>query len=94
MGSIPRIMQMTEHGAQFIIETPALRDWFAMNAPEATTEQLATERGIDRGRNPHNDPHRPRLRSETEIRAQLAYRYADAMLRARQPHPQEGGEDE
>lgn len=60
-----------------------LRDWFATHAPEPTTERMATERGIDRGRNPHNDSHKPPLRDTDQIRAELAYRYADAMLAAR-----------
>lgn len=60
-----------------------LRDWFATSAPEPTVERMATERGIDRSRNPHNEGHRPPLRSDDEIRACLAYRYADAMLAER-----------
>lgn len=64
-----------------------LRDWFATHAPEPTPDRMATERGLDRGRNPHNEPHKPALRADDAIRAQLAYRYADAMLAARSAHP-------
>ncbi|MBC3943328.1 hypothetical protein H8S47_16745 [Sphingomonas sp. DOAB1063] len=60
-----------------------LRDWFAAHAPEPKHERIATEQGADRGRNPHNDSYKPALRSEDQIKAQLAYRYADAMLAAR-----------
>jgi len=59
------------------------RDWFAVHAPEPGDNHMATERGLDRSRNPYNEPHKPALRTDEQIRAQLAYRYADAMLEAR-----------
>lgn len=61
-----------------------LRDWFATHAPEPTETQMQNQRSYDRGRNPHNDSYKPPLRSDNQIRAQLAYQYADAMLSARQ----------
>lgn len=60
-----------------------LRDWFAAHAPVPDTDRMATERALDRGRNPHNDSHKPAIRSDNEIKAELAYRYADCMLVAR-----------
>lgn len=61
-----------------------LRDWFATHAPEPSSDQMQIERGVDRGRNPYNEPHKPKLRSDDEIKAQLAYRYADALLAERE----------
>lgn len=62
----------------------SLRDYFAAHAPEPSIEVVATERGIDRSRNPHNDSYKPPLRSDPEIRAYLRYRHADAMLAERE----------
>ncbi|AQQ20222.1 hypothetical protein [Burkholderia cenocepacia] len=60
-----------------------LRDYFAIRAPEPTAERISMEHTSDRNRNPYNDEHRPKLRSDVEIRCDLAYEYADAMIRAR-----------
>ena len=59
------------------------RDVFAMMAPEPTKEAVDMEKDRDRMRNPHNDSYKPRIRSRSEIVAELKYRYADAMLEAR-----------
>jgi len=61
-----------------------LRDYFAIRAPEPTKERMDCERRCDQNRNPYNDAHKPKLRSDVEIRCDLAYEYADAMLRARE----------
>jgi len=61
-----------------------LRDWFAGQALSHDEQRIATEMGIDRARNPHNDSYKPRIRSRYEIIAKLNYEYADAMLLARQ----------
>ncbi|MDN7413463.1 hypothetical protein QZM42_33600 [Burkholderia vietnamiensis] len=61
----------------------SLRDYFAIRAPEPKAERMAIERQSDHNRNPYNDAHKPKLRSDVEIRCDLAYEYADAMLRAR-----------
>jgi len=60
-----------------------LRDYFAIRAP-ILDEQVETERAQDRYKNPHNESHKPKIRSELEIRASLSYKYADAMLKARE----------
>lgn len=60
-----------------------LRDYFATHAPAPSEDRMQTERGIDRNRNLYNEPHKPKPRDDDEIRATLAYRYADAMLSAR-----------
>ena len=60
-----------------------LRDRFAMAAPEPTEKQIEWESQKDRNANPHNDSHKPRLRDTLEIIADLKYKYADAMLKAR-----------
>ncbi|AOJ31395.1 hypothetical protein [Burkholderia metallica] len=66
-----------------IHEGMTLRDYFAIRAPEPTKERMDCERRYDQNRNPYNDAHKPKLRSDVEIRCDLAYEYADAMLRAR-----------
>jgi hypothetical protein len=57
-----------------------LREYFAIHAPEPREDSIANEQGIDRGRNPHNDAHKPKIRSRDEIVATLRFRFADAML--------------
>lgn len=61
-----------------------LRDWFATHAPTPTDQELNRQCRLDRARNPHNEPCKPKIRETVEIMADLAYEYADAMLRARQ----------
>ncbi|MDN7703298.1 hypothetical protein QZM15_32965 [Burkholderia sp. AU44665] len=60
-----------------------IRDYFAIRAPEPTSERMAMERRCDHNRNPYNEAHKPTIRSDVEIRCDLAYEYADAMIRAR-----------
>ncbi|MBA1364069.1 hypothetical protein, partial [Burkholderia gladioli] len=55
-----------------------LRDYFAIRAPEPTAERMQIERLHDKNRNPYNEGHKPRLRTDIEIRCDLAYEYADA----------------
>lgn len=69
--------------AAFQCHGMTLRDWFAGIAPEPTPDAIATQQGIDRGRNPHNDSYKPALRSRDQIIAALRYAYADAMLEER-----------
>lgn len=62
-----------------------LRDYFAIHAPEPSNDKVAQEQERDRMRNPHNDgPPKPKIRSEYEIRTELRYRYAAAMLAERE----------
>lgn len=63
----------------------SLRDWFAGMAPAPSEEDVAFQMRLDSARNPHNDPHKPRLREKLEIIALLRYRHADAMIAARAP---------
>lgn len=65
------------------VDGMTLRDYFATRAPEPKAERMAIERQSDHNRNPYNDAHKPKLRSDVEIRCDLAYEYADAMLKAR-----------
>lgn len=70
--SIPRMMQMTEHGAKFLVELPSLRDQFAMAALPAL---IATA----------NLPHIANaglLGSNSEV-AEACYTIADAMMQQR-----------
>lgn len=64
-------------------EGMSLRDYFAIHAPEPSADRVKLNLELDRGRNPYNEPHKAHLRSEYEIRADLRYAYADAMLKAR-----------
>jgi hypothetical protein len=60
-----------------------LRDWFATFAPRPQKWQIDLAMQSDRNRNPHNDSHKPPIRSQTEVIAALRYDYADAMIKAR-----------
>jgi hypothetical protein len=65
-------------------DVATLRDWFAAMAPEPDDKTVQAAQSYDRARNPHNDgPPKPPLRDEKQIRAELRYQYADAMLAAR-----------
>jgi hypothetical protein len=68
---------------QFDEET--LRDFFAMNAPVPEKWRIDSEQAHDKSRNPYNEGHKPKLRSVTEVVADLAYEYADIMMKARKP---------
>jgi hypothetical protein len=61
-----------------------IRDWFATFAPRPSKDRINLHMKMDRNRNPHNDSHKPPIRSETEIIAELRYEFADAMMKARQ----------
>jgi hypothetical protein len=61
----------------------SLRDWFAGQAPEPTKDDIHTQLELDRFRNPHNDSYKPARRSVLEIECALRYKWADAMLAAR-----------
>lgn len=61
-----------------------LRDWFAGILPAPEESVVQTQQSLDRSRNPHNDSHKPQLRSRDQIIAELRYRQADAMLAARE----------
>lgn len=65
----------------------SLRDWFAAMAPKPEDSVIHMWQQNDRSRNPHNDSHKPKLRSRAEIIAMLAYEHADAMLAARKDTP-------
>jgi hypothetical protein len=66
------------------MEEITLRDYFAAHAPMPSDEQIVFEMQRDRNRNPHNEGHKPRLRERVNIIADLAFAYADAMLKARE----------
>ena len=61
----------------------SLRDWFAAHAPEPSESEIDRAYKLDKMRNPYNEPHKPKLRSDLEIRAAHRFAYADAMLAAR-----------
>lgn len=64
-----------------------LRDWFASHAPEPHADYISMQQHFDRGRNPHNDSHKPKLRSSVEIVAAFKFEFADAMIAAREVKP-------
>ena len=61
----------------------SLRDWFAGQAPEPPESWLHMQRGIDRNRNPHNEPHKPAPRDDFQLTAEWKFAHADAMIAAR-----------
>ena len=61
-----------------------LRDWFATHAPEPPEWWLQTQRQHDHNRNPHNEDHKPPIRSDAEIDAAWRWTWADAMLAERE----------
>lgn len=60
-----------------------LRDWFAINSPAPSKEDVEYEMTRDRNFNPHNDTYKPRLRSKKDIECEIRYKWADLMLAAR-----------
>lgn len=60
-----------------------LRDYFAAQAPDPQPWWIELNRGRDRARNPHNESHKPIIRSELQLDASWRYEYADAMLAER-----------
>lgn len=56
---------------------------FAALAPEPSKEDIIREMQQDRLANPYNEPHKPKLRRHDEIVAQLKFKYATAMRKAK-----------
>jgi hypothetical protein len=77
--AFPGIIFFDEHpcGAE---QGMSLRDYFAAHAPPVMQYEIDQEVTVDKMRNPHADPHKPKRRSMLEIRTELAYRWADAMI--------------
>jgi hypothetical protein len=61
-----------------------LRDYFASKSPEPSEAWISVQRGIDRNRNPHNEPHKPAPRDDFQLTAEYKFAHADAMLKARE----------
>lgn len=72
-----------EHQMRYVDAGMSLRDYFAAHAPEPSDALVSVQHSFDRGRNPHNEPHKPPVRNDVEIRAYLRYQWADAMLAER-----------
>ena len=60
-----------------------LRDWFAGQASEPPESWISLQRGIDRNRNPYNEPYKPAPRDDFQLTAEWKFAHADAMLAAR-----------
>ena len=60
----------------------SLRQWYATHAPCPTEGDIDFQHKLDRSRNPHNEPRKPPIRSKIEIIADLAFEFADAMIKA------------
>ena len=58
------------------------REWYATHAPEPTASEIEFEGNRDRDANPHGDSYKPRRRGVLEIRCDLRFKYADAMIAA------------
>jgi len=66
------------------VEGMTLRDYFAAHAPEPSEAWISVQRGIDRNRNPHNEPHKPAPRDDFQLIAEYKFAHADAMVKARE----------
>jgi hypothetical protein len=62
----------------------SLRDYFAIHAPDPSTEAVINEQRSDRLKNQYNEQHKPKIRTNLEINAALRYSFADAMLAERE----------
>lgn len=80
----PPLLGMPNYVPERDGEPFSLRDLFAAFLPEPAREQVEHEAERDRQANPHGDSYKPARRSLDEIRCDLRYRYANAMLAARQ----------
>ena len=56
---------------------------FAALLPEPSHQEIDYEVQKDRNKNPHNDPHKPRLREYDEIVAHIRFRKAAAMRKVK-----------
>lgn len=65
-------------------EPGSLRDYFVARVPEAPKCWVDYQKTLDHNRNPFNEPHKPWVRDELEIRADFAFAWADALLKARE----------
>lgn len=68
--SIPRMMQMTEHGAKFLVELPSLRDQFAMAALTGWLASFPNGAVVN-------------AEAESDV-AKACYTMADAMMKQRE----------
>lgn len=74
---------------QQVIGDLTVLDVFAVLLPEPAKELVDLERNKDIARNPHNDSYKPKRRSDLEIKCQLRYAYAKAMMKERREHGNE-----
>lgn len=61
----------------------SLRDWFATHSPQPSGTDIQDVIARARIRNPYNDKKLPAV-SELDAECQLRYKWADAMLKARE----------
>jgi len=61
-----------------------LRDYFAARSPAPDADWIDLQQRLDRQRNPYNDSHKPAHRSTFEIDASWRFKWADAMIVARE----------
>jgi len=70
-------------GVVNVADGMTLRDYFAVRAPEPTKDEIDLILRMEQQANPHGDSYKPRRRGVEEIKCALRYRFADAMLKAR-----------
>lgn len=58
-----------------------LRDQWALKFPYPATYNIESQLRLDKAANPHNDSYKPPFRSEAEIVSDLAYHFADCVLK-------------
>jgi hypothetical protein len=67
-----------------LLEHLTVLDYFAIHRPEPSKDAVDHEMERDKMANPHNDTYKPRRRGVAEIRADLRYAFASALLEAKQ----------
>ena len=58
-----------------------LRDQWALKFPYPSEAHIGAQCRCDLVHNPHNESHKPKLRTQAEIVSDLAYKFADDVLK-------------
>lgn len=81
---------MSEQRKAFPVSAPTmdhgmyLIDYFACHAPKPDQNDVESELRRDKASNPHNDPHKDKIRSKKEIKCDLRYQWAKTMMQSRE----------
>ena len=61
--------------------TISIFEQIALHTPKPTDAEIELQQKLDHNRNPHNDAHKPPLRSKLEIECDLRFEFAKTFLR-------------